>query len=416
MKPMSLVKIICFALIGLALATAPVAFHATAQSFEEFKQSRQQMFNEESPESEQVGFEAYKQNVRAEFEDYRKIVDEEFAKYKKQILEKWKTAEVSTDKRWVQYSENYENRRIVDFEQGFIELDMIVDKSENQSVIDKAIDEKLADLVVEDQKTAYERDQLAQNIEKEIKKKAKDVKTEEVKPEPVLTKVITGTDKPSEKQVDKAVADLKQKATVTQKSAQKNDTKQVVSVKTPLPPDAIRKKAMEYEGDVKDYAGRRDLDTALVFAVIHTESAFNPMARSYVPAYGLMQIVPQSAGKDASAMLYGEPRLLSPSYLYNGRQNINVGTSYLYLLFNRYLKKIESPESRLYCAIAAYNTGAGNVAKAFVGTTNIGKAAPVINQMTPDAVYQHLIDNLPYEETRHYLERVTRRMEMYAAL
>ncbi|MGM0452284.1 MAG: transglycosylase SLT domain-containing protein [Thermodesulfobacteriota bacterium] len=416
MKNTYRIQVIGALLIGLALAGSAMPFDASAQSFEDFKNAQQQTQKEKGPGAEQAEFEAYQQNVHDEFEQYKQIVAEEFKKYKQQILEKWEKAEVSTDKRWVEYSENYEDRRIVDFEQGFIELDLLVDEDETDTAIEKAVDQKLADLVVEDQKTAYERDQLAQNIEKQIKQKVKDVKTEEVQKEPVLTKVITGTDQPSKKQVNEAVSGLKEKSTVTKKPSGKDKTKQVVNVKAPLPPDSIRKKALEYQDEVTEFSGQRGVDPALVFAVIHTESAFNPMARSHVPAYGLMQIVPQSAGKDASAMLFGKPRLLSPSYLYNGQKNINVGTSYLYILFNRYLKKIESPKSRMYCAIAAYNTGAGNVAKAFTGTTNIGRAAGKINQMTPDAVYDHLIANLPYEETRHYLERVTRRMEMYAAM
>ena len=83
-----------------------------------------------------------------------------------------------------------------------------------------------------------------------------------------------------------------------------------------------------------------------------------------MPAYGLMQIVPESAGKDATQQLFGQPKLLAPSYLYNSDNNIQVGTTYLNILYYRYLRKIENPTSRLYCTIAAYNTGAGNVAKA----------------------------------------------------
>jgi len=67
------------------------------------------------------------------------------------------------------------------------------------------------------------------------------------------------------------------------------------------------------------------------------------MAKSSVPAYGLMQIVPQSAGLDATEFVYGKPVLLSPSYLYNDKNNVNIGTAYLHILNYRYLKKIKNP-------------------------------------------------------------------------
>ena len=70
----------------------------------------------------------------------------------------------------------------------------------------------------------------------------------------------------------------------------------------------------------------------------------------------------------------------------------------------------------MYCTIAAYNTGAGNVSKAFNGTTNINKAAKIINNMTSDQVYKRLMKKLPYNETKKYLYKVNNRMGMYHKL
>jgi membrane-bound lytic murein transglycosylase C len=137
------------------------------------------------------------------------------------------------------------------------------------------------------------------------------------------------------------------------------------------------------------------------------------MAKSYIPAYGLMQIVPKSAGMDATKFLYGKPKLLLPSYLYKADKNIEIGTVYLRILYYNYLKGIENPSSRLYCAIAAYNTGAGNVAKAFAGNTNISEAVNIINRMTPEDVYRHLRRNLPYTETKKYIKKVIEKMSYY---
>jgi len=153
------------------------------------------------------------------------------------------------------------------------------------------------------------------------------------------------------------------------------------------------------------------------------------MARSYIPAFGLMQVVPQSAGADAYKMLYGKKKILAPSFLYNADNNILIGSAYLKRIYYGYMRKIKNPLSRLYCTIAAYNTGAGNVACAFNSTTkdykgrtkcirsrgdyDIIKASSKINSMSPNEVYNYLLKNLRYDEPKHYLKRVTKRMYIY---
>lgn len=157
-----------------------------------------------------------------------------------------------------------------------------------------------------------------------------------------------------------------------------------------------------------------ELSAELLLAIIETESAFNPMAKSSIPAFGLMQIVPASAGQDATEKLFGKPRLLAPSYLYNADNNIRVGAAYFNILYYRYFKGIENPMSRLYCAIAAYNTGPGNVSLALTGKDmRLRPAINIANTMNPDEVYEHLLKNLPYEETVNYLQKVNKRLGNY---
>ena len=129
-----------------------------------------------------------------------------------------------------------------------------------------------------------------------------------------------------------------------------------------------------------------------------------------------MQIVPQTAGRDVSEFLLGRPVLFAPSYLYNPENNIKIGTTYVYLLYYKYFKGVKNPESRLYCTIAAYNTGPGNVARALTGTTSLKRAYKVANAMDPDDVYRILLRNLPYRETRDYLRKVSARISVYKNL
>ena len=155
------------------------------------------------------------------------------------------------------------------------------------------------------------------------------------------------------------------------------------------------------------------MDPALVFAVVQTESNFNPRARSSAPAYGLMQLVPSSGARAAYAFLFGKDEVVSADYLYHPPNNVLLGTGYLRLLMSRDFKDVRENSSRTYCAIAAYNTGPANVAKTFTGKRNIPEAVQVINSMTAEQVFSRLRSSLPYEETRVYVRTVTERMSMY---
>ena len=230
---------------------------------------------------------------------------------------------------------------------------------------------------------------------------------------PIVGDILTGSLKPDGLQIKAAAAELRREETVST-APSKVSGSSVVTLMISLPSDRLQRKADQYKGSVVKHAAEYNVDPALVFAVIQTESSFNPMARSHVPAYGLMQIVPRSAGLDASKKVLGKKVLLSPSYLYDSENNIGMGSAYLHILSKRYMRAVKNEESRLYCVIAAYNTGSGNVARAFTGEVGMTGAAPVINSMSPEKVYQTLIDNLPHRETVGYLKKVTDRMKHYS--
>ena len=64
-------------------------------------------------------------------------------------------------------------------------------------------------------------------------------------------------------------------------------------------------------------------------------------------------------------------------------------------------------------AIAAYNTGIHNVYKAYDSNGSKSRAVSYIESMTPQDNYEYLIQNLPYEETRNYLQKVVDRSNIY---
>ncbi len=153
------------------------------------------------------------------------------------------------------------------------------------------------------------------------------------------------------------------------------------------------------------FAKEYKLEQALIFAIIKTESSFNPYAVSHIPAYGLMQVVPASAGRDVYKMLNNRDGIPTKEMLFTPKTNIQYGSTYLNILFTRYIKGVKNSLSHEYCVIAAYNTGSGNVLSVF--DKDRTKAVQKINSMTSAEVYRKLRTSLKYEEARNYLHKVT---------
>ena len=130
----------------------------------------------------------------------------------------------------------------------------------------------------------------------------------------------------------------------------------------------LRLNMTAYQDEVRAAAREHGVDEAIVRAIIHAESAFNPNALSRVGAQGLMQLMP------ATARRFGVGNAFEP------RQNISGGVRYLAWLLKRF-------NGDLTLAAAGYNAGEGAVDKY--------KGVP------------------PYRETRHYVERVGILAERY---
>ena len=377
--------------------------------------------------------EAQFQDLDAELEQQFQLLDEALeASYKQleaEVGETWGQDEVElpTKTSWVDYTEDKSLRRKIDFEKGIVQIEQILDQSSEidqvvakmQSAASELTSDSMSDLSNKDTVLKDTRARLqAQDIEL-VPFKAKD-------DQPILGSVVGNM--PDASRIDQMVrlavgaagtADVDipdNNSGSTARVSKLANKKQKVTIEVPLRTGYQTSLASRYRQSILEEAERQNIPASLVFAVMETESSFNPRARSPVPAFGLMQLVPRSGAMDAYQHVYGEKLLLDPEYLFDAGQNVELGTAYLNLLDTRYLRHVKNPLSRQYCVIAAYNTGAGNVARSFSGSTNVRKAAETINAMTPDQVYGHLVENLPYEETRRYLKKVTRAKQKYSSL
>ncbi len=405
-------------LVACTLLASSFSFPTLASSeFDDFKKQHLK-------ESQQ-----YSSQQKDEFKAYVNANKLAFKQYKEELSQVWgKDVAISDQTTWITHTDDLHTRNEVDFKKEEIRITLIVDDETDNEQITKSIEEQLKRLADTSVNQAQKDDPISKKVETIISAQPIAPKLPP-KAKPDLKPVIQLTESPidtvnADKEIEKLVQQavivkkpapkpVKQLKQTNQKVIDKNVDKKRIVVTIPLPKVAVHSKAKRFTQPVTNSSDKWKIDSALVLAVIHSESSFNPMARSHIPAYGLMQIVPRSAGQDASALIYGNAKMLSSSYLYTSEKNINVGTAYLHILDKRYLRKITNPESRLYCVIAAYNTGAGNVARAFTGKTSVTKAAPKINSMTPFQVYNHLLRNLPHDETKDYLKRVSSRYEAY---
>jgi len=326
-----------------------------------------------------------------------------FSQFRGEVEAKWGSYNGTTRKDWVEYDENKDSRTAVDFEKGEAVVEVLVPAT---SDADAGLDQ-LREAV----------NNLVEDRGKTMDYPVLDQAPRPLGNQPVLENQLADTDG---NVVDAGNArqfaeQVVQERTVTKTPIKSPDgvSRVKVSVAIPLVPRHLRVRAEHYVDNVKAMADRYDLDTRVVLAMIHTESYFNPKAKSHIPAYGLMQLVPRYGGKDAYKAVHGNDEMPSPNYLYDPRNNIELGCAYMNIVLNQYLKRIENDLSRLYCAICAYNTGAGNVSKAFTGKSRVSTAAAIINEMTPDDVLAKLKRDLPYDETKDYITRILDRVKYY---
>lgn len=175
-------------------------------------------------------------------------------------------------------------------------------------------------------------------------------------------------------------------------------------------------KAQRYLQTVRKYAKQYNVSPSLVLGVIRTESSFNPLAVSAAPAYGLMQLVPTSGGREAYRRAKNQDLAPSPDYLLDADHNIELGAAYLSVLTYDQLGGVGDRTSRDYCVISAYNTGPANVMRAFTeakGKQRFADGLQKINSLSPSQVFQTLHAKLPYAETRSYLPSVNTNRKRY---
>ena len=147
-----------------------------------------------------------------------------------------------------------------------------------------------------------------------------------------------------------------------------------------------------YRGSIESRSRQEGLDPYLVAALIRQESEFNAKVISHANAYGLMQVLP-STGRDLAR--HFRVRRYSSGQLLLADRNIQFGTYYFRNLLNSF-------GGRADLALASYNAGAGR--------------ARLWQSWGPYREPAEFVENVPFHETRGYVQIVLRNADVYRRL
>lgn len=337
---------------------------------------------------------AYERDPRLLLADVKRVkreYDNLMALLRGEVGKTWgnKEIKVATPKHYVKYTENYRSRAIVNFDTGEVTVET-VDETNPAASLKNAIVTTL--LTPNDPRAT---DLFTANAVKLSSER-----------EPYLLGLVLDTrGRPiATPEQAEAFAETLLARRGTRAVEIEDGAKTATFVKFSMVSNFSHRQAEKYRPLVERYAAQHKISPSLVFAIIKTESAFNPFAVSSAPAYGLMQLVPTSGGREAYRAAKGEDAIPSKQYLFEPENNIELGVAYLNVLTFKQLERVENPTAREYCVISAYNTGPSNVLRAF--SKDKDEAVNIINGLQPPEIYQRLRLKLPYDETRRYLQKV----------
>lgn len=404
----------------------------------EILQDSQQGMRQQIGDAQQRQLEEFEQlsaRMAAQYAALQQRLEEQHARFVQRVQQQWSPAGVkeSTDKTWVDYGEKADARSQVDFDKGEVEVEVLVpveqvapgkakgakltprEQKKLEALAEKKLEEQAQRMLA--QREPAGQPQPAEPAPQPIEPSPQPVAPS---PEPVA---------PSPEPAAPAPPVLQdQLRTAAGEPATKDNAKQLiqeqpkqldpvpvtgddgkerlrVKVKIPMVPGHLKARAERYAGAVKSQARKLNVDPALVFAVIHTESAFNPMAHSGAGAYGLMQLIPKAAAHEAYKYLYKEEKVVTPEYLYDADHNIELGSAYLQILHTAFFGKLKNAESRQVLSIASYNCGPGRVKKSVINGADV-------DALTPEQVVALVRQKAP-QETKDYVVRVRERMALY---
>jgi membrane-bound lytic murein transglycosylase C len=331
-------------------------------------------------------------HIQRDFNNIKSLIDE----LSKHISEVWgeDKPQIPNNKKLVKYTNSYKARAIVDFEKGTILVETLANNSQAKTL------ENLQNAIV----TTL----LSTSDPRKTDIFSSDAPKLSGKPY-LYQQVVDRDDKPIQYQW-RANRFSKHLIEFNLQKYNKNK-KQIYAVRIYMVEKHQHLRKQKYSSYVLAAAKRYQISPQLIYGIIETESSFNPFAVSSANAYGLMQVVPKTAGADVFQRIKNKKGVPTKQQLFDPAFNIDIGSAYLHILNNNYLKEVNNTTSRHYSIISAYNGGAGNVLKTFHG--NRKTAMKLLNNKSSKDVYYLLTKKHPKTESRRYLEKVTKAEKTY---
>lgn len=157
---------------------------------------------------------------------------------------------------------------------------------------------------------------------------------------------------------------------------------------------------------IKKYSRKYRVSKEFTLSIIRQESAYNTNARSWVDAFGVMQLTPELAKRTARKF---KLRYKRTKDLYNYKLNIPIGMAHLKQL-------IKKTKNDYVLMVSGYNAGS-KVAKRWKDQRfgeKCKKRRCTHREFAEETI--EFIENIPYEETRNYVKLVFRNWINYKRL
>lgn len=167
-----------------------------------------------------------------------------------------------------------------------------------------------------------------------------------------------------------------------------------------------------YDDFIREQSSLLNWDWRLLASLIYQESMFDPTVRSWRGAFGLMQLMPETAEK------FGVDTTSTP------QENIAAGVKFLKVLDGQLRKKVTDDMERIKFVLAAYNVGIAHILDAMRLAEKYGKNPAVwtgsvdyfiLNKSNPD-YYMDTVVRYGYargEEPYRFVGEILQRYEKY---
>lgn len=331
------------------------------------------------------------------FKTFKQAYHESLIEYKADLKNFWPKTETTSAHIWLQYWDNYKAKTVIDYHKAQLRFAVYANHEKEAFLKILALYEKITKHSVLD---ANKQDIIENKVANKLNLTNDTLYNNEMLLSPLISS-----------QEQTLIKDKILEQELTQIPRENNVS--IFISKVNLPKNAILQKANIYKPIIEKLSQDTNISEELIYSIIHAKSSFNTLARNNIPAFGLMQITPHNIGIKSYYAIYGKKKILYSRYLYNPKNNIELGVAYLRSLYHKKLTHIQNPANRLQCTIVAYDIGVENMSKVFIESNDTQNASDIINNLTPVQIYKKFMKKLQNKKTKKFLFNVNRHLQFY---